>query len=412
MTQEKFNLFIDGKPTSIVLSKKNISKLILTHLGEDISLDEITLLKEGYKNKIRETTPSFEELEATDFRIERIEEVERIEIVEKVEEKKSDVTTPLPPQGFGVSSFKINGKGELQDQWFKRNDEDICELDYDFIKRTLIKEIKPLHKPIKKTGTKTLLLFFGDAHIKMKLDNESPMSINTKDFQTSLLSTLNLITEPFKEVVVVYGGDMTDSIQNSTSRGGHHLPSTGTTREMFEEFISASKIFFTELINNSLVGNISFYSVNEDNHTGAMAGIYSRSLELWLNAKYPQIETQVFNEFLGTFYKEGHSFTITHGKDAKEQFKGLPLILDPKTENYLLRWFQAKGIIPNYKKNHIFKFDLHQYSSQLCSFFSYTNCLSMQTGSKWQQLNFMSNLSGITYSIINNDNLLTSNYFL
>jgi hypothetical protein len=185
-----------------------------------------------------------------------------------------------------------------------------------------------------------------------------------------------------------------------------------TDREMFEVFVDGSKRFFTNLVNHPLVGKVSFYSVAEDNHTGSMAGIFSRSVELWLNAKYPDIETKVFYEFIEAIEKEGHTFIFTHGKDSREMFKALPLILDAKTESFLMNWCLANKITPNYKTTHVIKFDLHQSSYQLGKFFSYLNCLSAQVGSKWQQSNFMSSTPGVSYSVISDNGIMNGEYFL
>ena len=316
-------------------------------------------------------------------------------------------------QKYNLSSFKINKDGEVCDQWYRTQGEVLdSSLDLASIKEELLAEVTPIKTKRDIKNGKTLILWLGDAHIGMNLDLDSPIAKKTLSFKDSLLKTSSLINENYEEVVVVYGGDMTDSYNNYTSRGGHSLASSLTDREMFKEFISSSKTFFTSLVNNENIGNISFYSVGEDNHTGSLAGIFSESLELWLNTKYPDIKTEVFEENVGFFNKRGHNFIVTHGKDKKEMFKNLPLVLDPKTETYMCSLAMYKNIPLNYKTTHIYKFDLHQFSSQIGRFFTYTNCLAMQVGSKWQQHNFMSSIPGITYSVVTNDVISNANLFL
>lgn len=324
------------------------------------------------------------------------------------EESKPVVIPSIP--GFKVKSAHIGVTG-VPTFTYSTEEEVIIKptLDLDFLKECLKKEIKPIHTN-KSVEGKTLMLFIGDSHIGMSIDNEAMLSSKTIGFEDMLLSLTNLIDQPFKEVVVIYGGDMTDSVANKTSRGGHYLPSQMTDREMFESFISGSKTFFNTLVSHEYVGKVSFYSVGEDNHTGSMAGIFSRALEIWLNVQYPDIETKIFTQFIESIEKDGHIFIFTHGKDAKEMFKNLPLILDPKTESYLMSWCLSKNIVPNYKTTHVIKFDLHQSSFQLGRFFSYLNCLSSQIGSKWQQHNFMNSCPGVSYSIISSNGILNGEY--
>lgn len=323
---------------------------------------------------------------------------------EELEEYDSSVDSLQPKniKGFEVSSFKINSKGELGETWYKKPDEEILkekEVDLQYLKEFLSKSIKSTSTNKKVFSDKVLFLYYGDAHIGMKLQKDCPLNVVTLDFKETLLKGLDIITEYFKEVVVVYGGDMTDSVLNETSRKGHYLPSTLNDREMFEVFIEGSKNLFNNLVSNKYVGKVSFYSVSEDNHTGYLAGIQSRALEIWLNSAYPDIETNVFSSNISFVEKYGHTYIFTHGKDSKQMFKNLPLVLDTKTETYLMSWCLSNNIKPNYKNTHIVKFDLHQSSYQLGKFFSYLNCLSMQVGSDWQQHNFMSSIPGITYTI-------------
>lgn len=321
---------------------------------------------------------------------------------EEIEDLEIDTLKPKTIKGFEVSSFKLNSKGELGETWYKKPEEELKkekELDLNYLKDFLSKKHKPLLTNKKVFSEKVLLLYYGDAHIGMKVQKDCPLNVTILDFKETLLKGLDLITDYFKEVVVVYGGDMTDSVLNETSRKGHYLPSTLTDREMFEVFIEGSQELFNNLASNKYVGKISFYSVSEDNHTGYLAGIQSRALEIWINSNYPDIETKVFTSNIGFIEKYGHTYIITHGKDSKQMFKNLPLVLDAKTESYLMSWCLSNGIKPNYKTTHIVKFDLHQSSYQLSKFFSYLNCLSMQIGSDWQQHNFMSSIPGISYTI-------------
>jgi hypothetical protein len=302
-----------------------------------------------------------------------------------------------------------NESVSIRNPYYKPTGEE--KLSEEIIIEELVKKIIPISTAKVVSGS-TLILWIGDCHIGMQVNSDAPISSTVFDFKASLLSLLSLVNQPFEEVVVVYGGDMADSVHNSTSRGGHHLSSTMTTREMFEVFILGSKEFFTSLILNPLVGNVRFVSVGEDNHLGALAGVYSRALEIWLNAQYPDVITNVFFKTQELIEVKGHKFVILHGKDATNQFKNHPLVLTPKTESFFMSWCLSQGFTPNYKNTHIVKFDLHQSSYQLSRFFSYLNCLSLQIGSGWQQSNFMSSIPGCTYSIVSENGVLNGEYLL
>lgn len=282
----------------------------------------------------------------------------------------------------------------------------------DYIKECLLKEIKAVSTNKEVKSDKTLIIYVADSHIGLYIDSTAPISSVVLNYKDSLHSLLNLIDQPFKEVVIVFMGDIIDSVNNQTSRGGHTLPSSMTTREMFETFIEGGKSFFNALNSHPFVGAIRYYSVAEDNHTGSVNSLIMRAFEIWLNAQYPEIITQVFTKTQELFEVGDHKFLILHGKDAKNQFKGHPLVLTPKTESFFMNWFLSNGITPNYKNTHIVKGDLHCSSYQLSNFFSYLNCLSMQTGSNWQQSNFMGSLPGVTYSIVSNNGITNGEYFL
>jgi hypothetical protein len=303
-----------------------------------------------------------------------------------------------------------NESVSIRNPYYKPTGEE--KLSEEIIIEELAKKIIPIKTNKNVLSEKTLVLLIGDSHIGLHISNEAPLTNKVLDFGESLQKTLKLIDQSFEEVVVVFGGDITDSVNNLTARGQHHLPSSMTTREMFEKFISDSKSYFTSLAENPLIGKIRFVSVSEDNHTSSNCGIYSRALEIWLNAQFPDIETNVFFKVQELITIKDHKLLILHGKDGKHQFKGHPLSLNPKTESFFTNWFLTKNIVPNYKNTHVIKFDLHQSSYQLSNFFSYMNCLSFQAGSEWQQSNFGGSQPGCNYLIISNTGISRGEFYI
>ena len=130
----------------------------------------------------------------------------------------------------------------------------------------------------------------------------------------------------------------------------------------------------------------------------------NRALEIYLNAKYPQIDTRIFQQFIEPVYYGSHCILFTHGKDDADMKHGLPLHLNDKVENYLRKFLSYNGIkIDDYNIS-VVKGDLHMAASQCAYGFRYRNVLSLFGGSKWIATNFGPNRPGCSYEIIEKHN--------
>ena len=147
---------------------------------------------------------------------------------------------------------------------------------------------------------------------------------------------------------------------------------------------------------------------NEYEDDGNFSYIAVKALMYAINAKYPDINTTVFDQFYGVFKVENHTFLITHGKDGMFMKKGLPLNLNDKTQILIYEWLHEQGIHDD--NIHIIKGDLHSNNINSCKRFTYRNVLSLFGASDYSSMNFSRNSWGMSYDIIYNNNVLSGNF--
>jgi hypothetical protein len=143
-----------------------------------------------------------------------------------------------------------------------------------------------------------------------------------------------------------------------------------------------------------------FYkTVGDSNHGGDLDWMMFISTGLALNKNVPKVKVDIGSKFIEHFSINDHTFILCHGKDSKNLKKGLPKVLDKKTEIYIKSYIDAKNIRSKFV--HFIKGDLHQAATEYSNFFRYKNVLSMFGSSDWVQTNFMSNTKGVSFDILN-----------
>lgn len=290
-------------------------------------------------------------------------------------------------------------------------------LDLDAIRDVLTQQVTPKVLSSVPAGEDTLLLYIADTHLGCLVESDAQfVSGYTKEmFKERVMATLNLV-KPNQKVYVTLLGDILDSVKGLTSRGGHHLPGNMTDKEMYVTFIETFKEYFETL--SEITPNFAFISCGEDNHTGSQNFIISKSLELYLNTRFPSIETHVFEKFIGHFKLNSngveHTIMVCHGKDENKLSRGLPFSLTPPVELKINNYMIHNSIPMNTKQVHFVKGDLHMHGSQYSTNggFRYRNCGSLAMPSAWiQQQTFGNTTSGVSYDIINGTQVLESNLF-
>jgi hypothetical protein len=154
---------------------------------------------------------------------------------------------------------------------------------------------------------------------------------------------------------------------------------------------------FDSFVFHDIADSIEFNAISDDNHSGSFGYSANRALEIYLNVKYPEIETKIIRKFIDHTRYGDHVFMLCHGKDREDLKYGLPLHLNDKTEKYITDYIDVHDLKGHL---HFVKGDLHQAASEFGKRFRYRNVMSMYGASKWIHNNFGNTKAGISYEII------------
>lgn len=195
-------------------------------------------------------------------------------------------------------------------------------------------------------------------------------------------------------------GDEQDGWNGLTTRGGHELPQNMSNAEVFETCIDVKVKMIKSLVENNIANKIILRKVTNDNHSGDFGHTINLAVKKIINLIYSNdiVEVETLTGFLEHRIYGEHCFILTHGKDAKQMFRGLPLKLDDKTINYINDYIRFYDI--NSKYIHVEKGDLHQIGYNKCNTFDYRNFMSFAPPSSWVQHNFGDCYSGYSIQVI------------
>lgn len=275
-----------------------------------------------------------------------------------------------------------------------------------------VQDTNPIAIPQTSTNSKTLLIYSSDKHLGAKTNENSMFSnlYNKEEFGIRMsrlvqeIITLYLQFGKFDRLIFIDLGDAIDGLNGQTTRGGHVLPQNMTLEEAFDTYFSNHKTMFDCFVGSDVANNYEFRALSNDNHSGAVGHLAYRGLEIYLNATYPQIYTEISDKFITHFTCGKHTFMLSHGKDREDRAKGLPLVLDEKTHNFITSYMDYFNLSSSVGFTHFIKGDLHQSSSQLTKKFRYRNCLSMYGASAWIQNNFGGNtVAGVSMDIVDSN---------
>ena len=263
-------------------------------------------------------------------------------------------------------------------------------------------------------SNKVLNLYLSDLHIGAAVYTGTlyPENIDygATEIANRLSETIHSINSlgKFDTINLILLGDMLDccGVPGKTARLDHNMPQNMDPKEQVNYFLEILLWYVENL--TSFCNNINIYSVPEGNHDGNFSYIAVKALMYAVNAKYPDINTTVFDQFYGVFKVENHTFLINHGKDGMFMKKGLPLNLNDKTQILIYEWLHEQGIHDD--NIHIIKGDLHSNNMNSCKRFTYRNVLSLFGASDYSSMNFSRNSWGMSYDIIYNNNVLSGNF--
>lgn len=206
-------------------------------------------------------------------------------------------------------------------------------------------------------------------------------------------------------VIVLNLGDNIDSYKKMTTSMTHELPCVISDKEMAMMYLRVMKRFFTNLTNT--YDSVQYYSIGDGNHSGTVGWL--NDLILSQHLKELNIESYVSNNSIDSLDVNGTSFLYLHGKASadKGQYKGFPLNLDIKTENWFNNFFYDTPLKLN-KRKVVLKGDLHQFSINSCTTFDYINCPSLYGSSSYIVSNFGYTKWGCTYLEVNSNGTYTT----
>jgi hypothetical protein len=330
--------------------------------------------------------------------------------------------------GIDLNKYKIvsaknstwnNGKQQLYSVSLKLEPKNTQSIEnnydnyFDSVKKLIQKSVtrKEIYTTddVKVTNDKALFVYISDTHIGAMTETDSlyENTYNEKVFKSRLISLmyeiikLKSIHGKFEKLYIVNLGDCIDGVNNTTSRGGHNLPQNLSNKQQFDVYITNMCQLFDELFERNLAEQLHFVSVGDSNHAGDLESLLNKTIEIYLNAKYPQIVTKVFDKFIDHIFYRDNCMIFTHGKDGKNMKAGYPLILNDATENKINEYiFERKIDSPSI---HFIKGDLHQSATQEGKRFRYKNVKSLYGSSKYIHTNYGNTKSGVDWDIISAD---------
>ena len=253
-----------------------------------------------------------------------------------------------------------------------------------------------------------VMIYLSDMHIGAYVSDEEiyDNAYDEKEVERRLSIILNRISKinNISDIVVFNLGDAIDGYNAKTTRpsSNHILPQNMSNKKQGEVFIRQMTGFFKYILENIPNYNTHFISVGHSNHGGDYEHSIVTALSILLETM--GVETYVSTKSIDHFTvvngdKEEH-FIFSHGKDNLHQFKGLPLTLDVKTENYLNEYIlhhELKGKIT------VVKGDLHQSATTYGKLFKYKSVGSLFGSSGWIMSNFGNTKWCCDFTVIDNN---------
>jgi hypothetical protein len=269
-----------------------------------------------------------------------------------------------------------------------------------------IREIPKIDIPTPKALKVTL----SDMHVGLEPnpDNNSLFSYeyNAEVFKSNLDKVYNSILKEYNTngrfdlLIILDLGDGLDGWDGLTTRGGHKLEQNMSNQEAFKTFVEGKLMLIENCIKGGIANEVLVANVCNDNHSGSFASIANMTIKMLLNRTYgdDSIKFHILERFMEHIEYGVHTYILTHGKDSKHMFKGLPLELNDKAITFINDYIDHYEIKTPYI--HVEKGDLHRIGYSRTKKFDYRNYMSFAPPSTWVQHNFGSGYSGYSLDVI------------
>ena len=256
----------------------------------------------------------------------------------------------LPKHKTNKSSLKIKGVttnpygGEWVKYYEREKEKLFDKKHFNILKTILSQNIKPYTFKVKSQNKCGLFIYGSDKHIGAVVKENSiykNLYNQSEIYKRIVYNTIDQIEywlkscHTFDALYVMDLGDALDGYNNQTTRGGHHLPQELNNREQHDIYVKIHKELFDIIVTNEYAEKIYFISTANSNHGGDFEYCAMKTLETYLNVKYPQIQTVISVTHLNHFIYGQHCIIFSHGKDTEDMKAGLPLVLNDKIKNYI-----------------------------------------------------------------------------
>ena len=288
--------------------------------------------------------------------------------------------------------------------------------EYTEFKIDVPENIVPTYIQHGQSSNNDLILYLSDMHLGAAVNAgtlyDENINYGVDELKRRLTEVLTRVKSLgyFDNIIINLMGDNIDccGVDGKTARLDHHMPENMCAREQGNKYVELMLWFIESIISNNMCNNVQVYSVPSGNHDGNYGYAITQWLLAMINAKFPEVQTKMFEDFYGVIEMHGHKFIICHGKDAQFMKKGLPLNLDDKTARSIYEWLDYRKI---YGDNiHVVKGDLHSNNLNSCRKLDYRNVLSLFGASDYSSFNFSRNSYGVSYDLFIGDNLVRGTF--
>lgn len=271
-----------------------------------------------------------------------------------------------------------------------------------------LKELMPDLKPVRIQRDH---LYVDDQALIVLITDDHVGAVNTTNLFNSpeltyrerldlVMEEILMLHKGFDEVHVISLGDQMNGWNSQTTRGGHEVKST-SNKDQFDEYTGARVEFYDNLFASGISQNYFVHDVENSNHTGnGFSYMANQFLDMYLKAKYPQVERRSYHEAVGYFEYGNHVIMLGHGKDEKYQKRPLPAVLDAKTDLFLYDYLSTQRFCPVDMNVTFYKGDLHQHGIQMGKFGRYVNVPALSGASDYGDVNFGSTRGGALLEVL------------
>lgn len=271
---------------------------------------------------------------------------------------------------------------------------------------------KKIFKPIKisKDNPKAIKATLSDMHVGLN-PNPNNKSLfgyeyNADIFNRHIDKVISSVLKEYESngvfdlLLIDDLGDGLDGYNGLTTRGGHTLEQNMSNEDAFTTYVQGKLRLIETLIDAGVANKYEVRNVTDCNHAGSFGAIANLAIKMILERVYENnvVQFSILERFMEHFEYGVHTFILTHGKDSKYMFKGLPYTLNDKTISFINDYIDHYGISTKYI--HVEKGDLHRIGYDRTKKFDYRNFMSFAPPSAWVQGNFGDGYSGYSIQII------------